>query len=245
MASISSIDGLERFRYVEVDAARLLLILNRFALAVDNEASQLQCWPKQPVVRYFTPEYKLQKLDFLVRYPTYFAYELVELHRMQVNSARERDEIKSIVRMVLRDKEPDRRTGLYRKFLRGAYERLDLVESWWHSRNLVYRGLERRGDIGSAARPQKYYFLTEKGEEVATELVAAVEHAQWYDGRIRLIHKYFGELSAEELKALQYSHPPYREAQLAEEILDLSLDELLTNFERVFGEPMGVDLEQE
>lgn len=243
MASTSFVGGLERVKYVEVESVRLLLILNRFALPVDDKARQLQCWLEQPVVRYFTPEYKLQKLDFLVRYPTYFAYELIELHRMQVHSARDRDEIMSIVRTILSDKEPDRRTDLYQKFLHGAYERLDAVESWWHSRKLVYRGFERRGDINSTARPQKYYFLTEKGEQIATELVAAVEHARWYDERICLIHRHFSGFSAEELKRLQYSHPPYREAQLADEIPDLSLNELFTNFERIFGEPVGVDFD--
>lgn len=232
----------EPFRYIEVDAARLLLILNQFALLIDSTVRELKCYPKHCIIRYFTPEYKLQKLDFLVRYPTYFAYELIELCRLGVTSSISHREVMKIVRSILAEEEPDLRTNLYQKYLRGAYERLDAVEAWWHSRELVYRGLERRGALGSASRPQKYYFLTRKGEEVAKSLIANVKHAQWYDARISLLHKTFGNLSATDLKALQYSHKPYREAQLNEEIPDLPLEELIANFERVFNEPLGLDI---
>lgn len=228
----------EQTKHVEVDVARLLMILSRFALPVDDKTRQLRCFPQYPTTRYFTPEYKLQKLDFLVRYPAYFAYELVELHRMQIPSASEREEIVAIVRQVLADKEPELRTFFYRKFLRGAYERIDAVESWWYARNLVYCRFEQRG----AARPQKYYFLTEKGEQVAADLANNVEHAKWYDNRIKLIHQFFNAFSAEELKNLQYSHSAYREAQLNEEIPDLSINDLVTNFKRVFGETLEISL---
>jgi hypothetical protein len=226
-------------RHTEVDAARLLLILHQFAVIIDDVCAQLKCLPPRPVVRYFTPEYKLQKLDFLLRYPTYFAYELIELYRLEIPTACDGDAIKKIVRLILSDQEPDRRTDLYRKFFRGAYERIDRVEEWWYSRQLVYRRTEPRG----AARPQKYYFLTEKVETIVTHLVSNVPHAAWYDKRLRLLHQYFGELSAEQLKNLQYSHPAYRNAQLSEEIPDLSLEELIMHFEQTFEEAIGVDFE--
>jgi hypothetical protein len=230
--------NLEQIRYVEVDAARLMMILNRFSLPIDDRTRKLKCFPSHPAVRYFTPEYKLQKLDFLVRYPTYFAYELVELHRMQISSASNRNEIIAIVNQVLRDKEPELRTIFYQKFLRGAYECIDEVESWWYARRLVYCRFEKRG----AARPQKYYFLTEEGEQVTKELVNSLDHATWYDNRIQLIHKFFDIFSAEDLKNLQYSHPPYRDAQLNEEIPDLSMSDLITSFEQVFGEQLEISL---
>lgn len=229
-------------RHVEVDAARLLLILNRFALLIDDHAKKLRGFPQRPTVRYFTPEYKLQKLDFLVRYPTYFAYELIELYRLEVLPASEQSNVMEIVRKILSDQEPDLKTSLYQRYLRGAYERLDIVEAWWYSRELVYRVLERKGHVSSAARPQKYYFLTEKGENTAKSLIEHVEHAQWYDSRISLVHQYFGKLSAADLKKLQYSHKPYREAQLNEEIPDLPLDELLDRFDDVFGEELGITI---
>jgi hypothetical protein len=226
-------------RHTEVDAARLLLILNQFAVTIDVFCSQLQCYPTHPAVRYFTPEYKLQKLDFLLRYPTYFAYELIELYRQKVSTASDGDAIKQLVRMILSDQEPDRRTDLYRKFLRGAYERIDQVEHWWYSRQLVYTRTEPRGN----ARPIKYYFLTDKVETVVNHLVNNVPHAAWYEKRIQLIYHYFGEFSAEQLKNLQYTHAPYRNAQLSELIPDLSLTELVHHFEQTFEESIGVDFE--
>jgi hypothetical protein len=225
--------SLENRRYVEVDAARLMIILNNFAVPIDEVARQLKCFPSQIVTRYFTPEYKLQKLDFLVRYPTYFAYELVELYRMQLFPM-DGKEIMTIIRRLLADNEPELRTSFYRKFLRGAYENIDAVESWWYLRKLVYCRFEQRG----TARPQKYYFLTEYADQVTNKLIENVDHAEWYDKRIKLIYRFFSSFSAEKLKTLQYSHSAYRDAQLNEEIPDLSEDDLIENFQKVFGETL-------
>jgi hypothetical protein len=143
------------------------------------------------------------------------------------------------VRSVLTDNEPELLTIPFRRFWRGAYERIDEVEAWWYARALIYTGLEPRGE----ARPQKHYFLTERGVSEADRLVAVVPHALWYDRRIRLIHRFFGSLSASDVKDLQYSHFPYRQAQLNEVIPDLPVDEIRAAFARVFGEPLGIDLE--
>ncbi|MGE3599734.1 MAG: hypothetical protein AB7N70_29750, partial [Dehalococcoidia bacterium] len=135
--------------------------------------------------------------------------------------------------------EPVRLTVPFRKFWRGAYERLDDVEAWWYARQLVYTVLEPKG----SARPQKHYFLTALAEVVAQRLVAAVEQARWYAQRMDTIYRFFGGLSAARIKELQYSHEPYRQAQLNEIIPDLPPKEIVQNFARVFGEPLGVDLE--
>jgi hypothetical protein len=225
-------------RFVEVDAARLLLILDRFADPL-RDTAQLACFPRHDVARHFTPEYFLQKLDFLVRYPGYLAYELTELHRLGIASAQDRNAVVEIVRSTLRDREPELMTLPFRRFWRGAYERLDDVEAWWWSHQLVYTGLEPRG----GARPQKHYFLTPLARSEATRLVEAVDHAQWYAQRVGLIHRFFGDLTPSQVKELQYSHAPYRQAQLNEIIPDLPPEEIRDNFIRVFGEPLGVDLD--
>lgn len=235
-----STDSLERERYVEVDAARLLLILNQFAAEIDDNTQQLRCFPSRSVTHFFTPEYRLQKLDFLVRYPAYFAYELMELHRMGEDCASDRLALKHIILGILGSQEPELKTDLYRKYMRGAYERLDRVEVWWHSRGLVFRGLERRGAVDSPARPQKYYFLTEKAKQVAIDLVENVDHAKWYDDRIKLIHQYFGGFSAEKLKNLQYQHQLYREAQLNEDIPNLPIESISFYFEQIFNESLNL-----
>lgn len=225
-------------RPVEVDAARLLLILYRFAHEPTTLDRGLRCWPAHDVSRVLSPEYLLQKLDFLVRYPAYLAYELVEMHSHGMLAAADGAAVKGVIRSLLADREPELRTLPFRRFWRGAYESIDRVQAWWHARELVFVGHERRGGEGSAARPTKYFFLTPKGEETAARLVAALEHARWYDERIRLIHAYYGTLTAAEIKQMQYSHAPYRDAQINEYIPDLLLDDVEATFERVFGEPL-------
>lgn len=225
-------------RFVEVDAARLLLILARFATPIDELARQLSYFPGHEVTRHFTPEYYLQKLDFLVRYPGYLAYELTELHRLDVGAAGDANEVMCLIRIVLREREPELMTLPFRKFWRGAYERLDDVEAWWYARRLVYTALEPKG----SARPQKHYFLTDLADTEAQRLVGAVAHAGWYAQRIDLIHRFFGGMPAARVKELQYGHEAYRHAQLNEVIPDLPPEEIAANFVRVFGEPLGVDL---
>jgi hypothetical protein len=225
-------------RLVEVDAARLLLVVDRFAAVPDDATRHLRCWPARPVARFLTPEYYLQKLDFLVRYPAYLAYELIELHRLRVPSATNAAAVQEEVRRVLEDREPELLTDPFVRFWRGAYESLDRVEAWWYARNLVLTGHERRGLEGSVQR-QKYFFLTPQGEEVARMLVSDVPHAAWYAERITLIHRYFGALTPSELKSLQYAHPSYREAQLNEHIPDLAVEEIEHNFAHTFGTPLG------
>lgn len=224
-------------QFVEVDAARLLLILVRFAGPIEDRTRTLVCFPSHEVAKHFTPEYYLQKLDFLLRYPGYLAYELTEIHRLGVEAARDRAEMKGLIHSILEQREPELLTIPFRRFWRGAYERLDDVEAWWWARGLVYVGMEPRG----SARPQKHYFLTPLGETEAQRLVGSVHHARWYADRIDLIYRFFGGLTAARVKELQYSHEAYREAQLNEIIPDLRPEEIAQNFARVFGEPLGVD----
>jgi hypothetical protein len=218
-------------RFVEVDAARLLLVLEAFA----HDASQappdlLATLPEVPA-RHFTPEYLLQKLDFLMRYPRHLAYELAELHRLGIPSAADQTRVIEDVRRALSNKEPEFRTQAYRKFWRGAYERLDLVESWWLSRRLVFVRSQRRGD----ASPQKHYLLTAAAGKLAVRLPQEVEHARWYADRAALLRAYFGGMSAGTIRSLQYELPGYREAQVGALIPDVSDEDLRTAFRRAFG----------
>lgn len=225
-------------RPVEVDAARLLLVVNQFAVPPDEATRRLRCWPSHPVARVLTPEYYLQKLDFLVRYPAYLAYEFIELYRLGVPSAADADVVQTEVRNLLSDREPELRTDPFRRFWRGAYESLDRVEAWWYAHGLVFVGHERLGAQASVRR-QKYFFLTADGERIARSLVEEVDHARWYAERIALIQRYFGELTPAQLKSLQYSHPSYRDAQLNEYIPDLAMEEIERNFAETFGGRLG------
>lgn len=221
-------------RYVEVDSARLLLLLARFALPIGDDVRALRTFPQRPVARHFTPEYYLQKLDFLVRYPGYFAYELVAFHKRGAPAAANCDEMAALVRQVITEREPELLTLPFRRFWRGAYERLDNVEAWWYSRGLVYTCQEARG----GARPQKHYFVTDEGLNEARQLAEELASARWYADRIDLIHRFFGGLTPGEVKDLQYRHASYREAQLEETIPDLTAEEIRDAFAEAFGEAL-------
>jgi hypothetical protein len=222
--------------HLEVDAARLLLILSRFALAPSSETGRIAHLAKLHFVGHFASEYYLQKLDFLLRYPRYFAFELIELHAAGDGPAEDPDIAKETIRRVLRYGEPELHTEPFLRFWRGAYERLDDVEGWWFSRELVCIGREARGN----APRWKHYFLTQKGEDTAESLREKVEHARWYADRIDDIHRFMGHLSAGNIKSRQYRHDGYREANLNQLIPDLSDRDISENFQEVFGEPLGV-----
>lgn len=224
-------------RFVEVDAARLLVLLGFFASPADEAVRALPCFPQEHnPSHHFTPEYGLQKLDFLLRYPTYVAYELIELCRLGEVELERHPAVKDTVRAIFAEEEPEFRTDAFRRFWRGAYQRLDDVEAWWHARGLVFTGTVRTSDNKS----QKHYFLTDAGLRVGADLVTKIEHARWWADRCRLLHAFFGHLPAARLKELQYSHAPYRDAQLREVIPDLDRDEIREHFAAVFGEPMEV-----
>ncbi len=229
------IHGIRPEGFVEVDAARLLLILDRFARPSSDRTFPRGCVPSEPFVAHFASEYYLQKLDFLLRYPAYFIHELTELHQSGDPAASDRESIMRTIRQIDADNEPELQTIPFRKFWRGAYERLDDVESWWWSRGLVFVKFEKRGK----AAPWKHYFLTQAGRDVAARLVRNVPHAGWYAKRIGQICVFMGHLTASDIKARQYCHAGYREANLNQFIPDLTTEEIAENFRQVFGEPLG------
>ena len=223
--------------FVEVDAARLLLVLDRFARTPDDEARGLRCAARFAYDRHFASEYYLQKLDFLLRYPRYFAFELIELHAAGDGPASSREEAMAAIRGVLEAGAAEVDTEPFLRFWHGAYERLDDVEAWWYARALVFIGREVRGN----GPRWKHYFLTAKGIEVAAALRAGVEQAAAYAARIGQIHHFMGHLRATQIRDRQYRHQAYREAHLNQSIPDLSGRDVEEHFQHVFSEPLGVD----
>lgn len=232
------VQGIRPEGFVEVDAARLLLVLARFARPAHEKTFPASCAPTAPFSAHFASEYYLQKLDFLLRYPAYFIHELTELYLSGDRAASDRELITATIRQIHGDQEPELQTIPFRKFWRGAYERRDDVEAWWWSRELAFIKFELRGK----AAPWKHYFLTQAGQDVADRLIKNVPHAKWYADRIAQIYRFMGHLSAADIKSRQYRHARYREANLKEFIPDLTAEEIADNFKQVFGEPLEVSL---
>lgn len=236
MVAPKFIHGLRSEGFIEVDAARLLLVLARFARPASEKTFPASCAPSDPFIAHFASEYYLQKLDFLLRYPAYFIHELTELYRSGDPAASDRGVIIATIRQIHGAQEPEFQTIPFRKFWRGAYERRDDVEAWWWARELVYVKFELRG----AAALWKHYFLTRAGKDVADRLTENVPYAKWYADRINQIHCFMGHLSAAAIAEMQYRHAKYREANLNEFIPDLTTEEILDTFSQVFGEPLEV-----
>jgi hypothetical protein len=230
------IHGVKPEGFIEVDAARLLLILARFSRPSTELTYPPTCAPKDPFIAHFASEYYLQKLDFLLRYPSYFIHELTELFQSGDTVAADKNLITQTIRKIHGDHEPELQTIPFRKFWRGAYERRDDVEAWWWARALVFIKFELRGN----ASPWKHYFLTQAGRDIAERLVKNVPHAKWYSDRIEQIHYFMGHLSAADIKGRQYRHAKYRQANLNEFIPDLTAEEIADNFRQVFGQPLEV-----
>jgi hypothetical protein len=236
MTAAHFVSGTLPERFVEVDAARLLLILVRFGAPPGDESRALDCFPSGMCALHFATGYRLQKLDFLLRYPAYLAYELAELHRLAVPATADRVAVAQAVRNILASNGPEESTIPFRKFWHGAYERLDDAEALWMSKDLVWVDFERHGQ----GRRWKHYFVRPLGVDFAARLVAEVPAARWYDERLALIQRFMGGLSAADLRTLQYQHEPYRQAQLGEYIPDLDPGLLARHVQQVLDVTMEV-----
>jgi hypothetical protein len=170
MITTQFVHGVRPVGFLEVHAARLLLVLARFARPASEKTFRACCPPSDPFIALFASEYYLQKLDFLLRYPAYFIHELTELYQSGDSAASDRGVIIAIIRQIHRDREQELQTIPFRKFWRGAYERRDDVEAWWWARELVFVKFELRG----TAAPWKHDFLTQTGQDVADRLIKNV-----------------------------------------------------------------------
>ena len=187
---------------------RVLLILYYFSEShVDLGESSL--------VRKFTSEVKIQKIDFLLRYPSYLCYELLKDYERGLLGA---VEVKTIVSSIFGDNEPQLRTDEMKRFFFGAYEELDDVIAFLKSVGFI----EFRSQKNASFRDvQKTYFITKWGEEKITKGLAAVPTAKWYIDRCKLIQKYFGDSTGSNLKNRQYEIEEYKETPLGNYIEDI------------------------
>lgn len=174
---------------------RILLIIYFFSDLHSDEN-----YPER--VKVLKDEVMIQKIDFLIRYPDYLAYELLEL----INSNNQ-FVIKKIVTDIFKTEEPIIRKDQMEKYLFGAWEYLDLSISFLKSLNLIDFESTKYSDgkVGN-----KFYYLTKYGERKIKENLPQSEALQWYIDRCKLVKTYFGNLSGKELRLKQYKHDEYK-----------------------------------
>ncbi|PLR99044.1 hypothetical protein [Bacillus sp. T33-2] len=182
------------------DKLRILLILYFFS---ENISEYSEFHPEY--VKVFKSEVKIQKIDFLIRYPDYLANELLNLiEEKEVG----KEKIKQHVKDIFSSEEPElRREDMLRYFF-GAYEELDYIISFLVSFGFIK--FESRRNI-SGRIFDKLYYLSQYGvDKIEKEILIDLEKANWYQQRMLLIKEYFGDLSGTELKIRQYEYEQYR-----------------------------------
>lgn len=191
------------------DRLRILLILYFF--------SEDRTHPKlSDCVKLLESEVKIQKIDFLLRYPSYFCYELILLIRDR--QIKDGEEIKAIIKEIFGSKEPQIRTQEMQRFFFGAFEKLDNVIAFLKSLNLIHYESDRSID---GRIVNKKYWVTKKACNAIKNSLLELESIKWYSERCKLIHSFFGGLSGTELKEMQYEIEEYKNASLNSYIQDI------------------------
>lgn len=181
--------------------------------------------------RVFKTEVKLQKLDFLLRNPDYFAYELLNLVKTdQV----ERNEIKNIIKDIFNTHEPILRKLEMERFLFGAWEYIDDVIAFLDAFGFIHFDSNKNSRLYTI---DKQYFITEFAVSRITSHQDNWGELAWYIDRCKLIKKYFGHFSGTQLKAMQYEIDEYVNTSYNEYIQDIQ-DKVKEEFYNIYQEKL-------
>lgn len=184
------------------------------------------------LVRIFRSEVKIQKIDFLIRYPSYLCYELLRLHE-EAGTPNLHD-TQTIVSKIFNNEEPQLKTDEMRRFFYGAYEDLDNIIAFLSAVNLVVFRHKKNVALKSI---QKEYYLTEYALEKIETGLKVVEATKWYFERCQLIRQYFGDLAGSELKSRQYAIEEYRDTPLGNYIQDIE-HQVRTKYQQLFSQTL-------
>lgn len=188
---------------------RILLILYFFSEPFDNSL-------KPTFTRIFRSEVKIQKIDFLIRYPSYLCYELMRLY--EEKGSPNFDDLREIIKTIFDHQEPQLRTDEMVRFFYGAYEELDDILSFLKMVGLVDVSSRKNTGLRDI---QKEYFLTKYGVDKIENSLYELPAARWYFDRCDLIRQYFGDLSGNAFRNRQYDIEVYRETPLGSYIADI------------------------
>lgn len=206
------------------DRIRILLIIYFFSEEYyDPEKTNL--------VRVLYTETKIQKIDFLLRNPDYFALELLNL--LSLNN-HDRNRIKEVVIDIFRNREPEIRRLEMEKFFFGAYEDIDDVIAFLESYGFIAFKSKRNVELNVI---DKQYYITKYAEEKLGNILPKMDSLSWYVNRCDQIKRYFGSYTGTQLKKMQYEDETYRNTSYKEFIADVQ-EKVKTIFKIEFGEEL-------
>lgn len=202
------------------DRLRILLILYFFSEDYINENIP-------ELVKVFHSEVKIQKIDFLIRYPDYLCFELIK----QKNASNS-NEIQAIIKDIFNSKEPEVRREEMLRYIYGAYEDIDNIISFWISTGFIKYNC-KVNTMGKYY--DKSYYITKRGNrKIENDILSNMESAQWYIQRCQLIKKYFYDMTGTELKERQYMHPEYKNTNIG-----CFISEIVDKVKKVYFEEYG------
>jgi len=206
------------------DRVRIFLLLLSFSK--DHEDPN---FPERKKI--FESEIKIQKLDFLLRNPDYFAYEL--LHYARENQT-QKDEVKKLVKEIFNSNEPELRRLEMEKFFFGAFEDIDDVIAFLKSIDFIDFTSQKGSDLKTVSK--KYYITDYALKKIKSDFKDKTS-LKWYLDRCNLIHKYFGHLSGNQLKVMQYEVDEYKNTKYREYISGIS-NLVIEEYFNLFGEQL-------
>lgn len=181
--------------------------------------------------RVFRTEVKLQKLDFLLRNPDYFAYELLVLVKTnQVDKA----DVKGIIQCIFNTREPVLRKLEMERFLFGAWEYIDDVIAFLEAYELIRFDSNKNSRLYTI---DKQYFITEIAIDKVSKQQSDWGELLWYVERCKLIKKYFGHFLGSQLKIMQYEIEEYANTSYNEYIQGIQ-DKVKEEFYNIYQEQL-------
>lgn len=179
------------------DAVRLLLLIEGAAGPVPDPPPAAAPAGAVGVLR---TQVLLQKLDFWLRNPDYFANMLLDRYE----DGGDRSLLDDAERILLSE-EPEVRRYPMLRYRFGAFEPLDSALSVLAGAGLVFR--RREGTPGRTR--QHSYYLTERGRSVAREIVSEEPALRYYVDRVALLVTVTAGRGGTELKDEQYLQQEY------------------------------------
>ncbi len=206
------------------DKIRIFLILYCFSENYTDPS-----YPSRKKI--FKSEVRLQKIDFLLRNPDYFAYELLNI---ATRDRSKKEEIRLIIKKIFNQGEPIIRRLEMERFFFGAYEDIDNIIGFLKSIDFIDFSSKKSINLKTI---EKEYFITDTAESKVMNTISDLPSLQWYISRCELIKIYFGSLSGTQLKISQYQIDEYRETSYKNYIGSI-YDLVVDDFKQLYNEEL-------
>ena len=179
------------------DAIRLLFLLVNGAEDYLDESNV-------KVKGIFRGKARLYAMDFWVRYPDYFAFELIKKYE-ETNI----DRFLQLAESIFDNKEPDLRRIPMIRFLFGAYEKLDNTLSI-----LISKGLIKQDGLKKESIHHYDFLIYDSAFDLIEKASKEFDVLKWYDERTKVVNEIAGQRGGRALKTAQYEQLVYAQTKL-------------------------------